>query len=222
MEVENVKQDVSVLHTDVDKQSSKVSEDLQYWQKYRDSIGQVKPWIEKAEVKMAIGFTKPSTLEEAQQEFDNIKLFNSESDEVRLKIEDIAAMSKKISCKTSAGDEVDALRSRQQASQTVGKQWLGKIEGLIESWSNFNTLKDQMQSWAEKNENVMSVDVSSPDLKSLTNNLEHIKRVLQEASQNQSVLINLTKEGDKVSLQLAWAYVCSMSYNKLINIEGRE
>ena len=110
VEVENVKQDVNVLHTDVDKQSSKVSEDLQYWQKYRDSIGQVKPWLEKAEVKMAIGFTKPSTLEDARQEFDNIKLFNKESDEVRVKIEEIAEMSKKISCKTSAGDEVDALR----------------------------------------------------------------------------------------------------------------
>ena len=205
VEVESVKQDVSFLHQDVDKQSSKVSEDLQFWQKYRESIAQIKPWLEKAEVKMAIGLTKPSSLQDAKQEFDNLKLFNKESDDVRVKIEDIAIMSKKISCKTSAGDEVDALKSRQQSTQTAGQQWLLKIESLIESWNNFQMLKDQMQSWVEMNETILggNVDHTNPDLKSLTTNLENIKKVLQEASQNQSVLINLTKEGDKVGSNLS-------------------
>ena len=35
IEVANVKQDVSVLHHDVEEQSTKVSEDLDYWQKYK-------------------------------------------------------------------------------------------------------------------------------------------------------------------------------------------
>ena len=36
IEVENVKQDVTVLHQDVDEQSAKVSEDLEHWQKLQE------------------------------------------------------------------------------------------------------------------------------------------------------------------------------------------
>ena len=205
MEVESVKQDVTVLHHDVDSQSSKVSEDLQHWQQYKNSIAEVKPWLEQAEIKMAVGLTKPSSLQEAQTVFGNIKTFCAEAEDIKTKINAIAEMSKKITCKTSAVDEVDALKSRQQAAQSTAQQWSQKIEALVLSWNHFNMLKDQMQSWVSDNEIFMmrKIDVSNPDLKSLTSELEKIKKVLHEASQNQSTLINLTKEGDKVGSNLS-------------------
>ena len=205
LEVESVKQDVTVLHHDVDEQSSKVSEDLQHWQQYKTSIAQVKPWLEQAEIKMAVGLTKPSSLQEAQTVFGNMRTFSAEAEDIKSKINAIGEMSKKISCKTSAVDEVDALRSRQQAAQSTAQQWSKKIESLVLSWNHFNMLKDQMQSWVSENENFMmrKIDVSNPDLKSLTSELEKIKKVLHEASQNQSTLINLTKEGDKVGSNLS-------------------
>ena len=205
IEVANVKQDVSVLHHDVEEQSTKVSEDLDYWQKYKNSIAQVKPWLEKAEVKMAIGLTKPSTLEEAKHEYEQIKTFNKESEDIKLKIAVIAEMSSKMSAKTTARAEVDALKSRQEASQAVAHQWLNKMESLVQSWNQFNALSEQMQSWASQKEELMSkpVDLSSPDLNNLTGELQNIKQILMEASQNQSILINLTKEGDKVGSNLS-------------------
>ena len=42
-EVESVKQDVTVLHNDVDEQSAKVSEDLEHVQNYKNGISKVKP-----------------------------------------------------------------------------------------------------------------------------------------------------------------------------------
>ena len=57
IEVESVKQDVTVLHHDVDEQSTKVSEDLEHWQNYKNGIAKVKPWLEQAEIKMAVGLT---------------------------------------------------------------------------------------------------------------------------------------------------------------------
>ena len=142
---------------------------------YKNSIAQVKPWLEKAEVKMAIGLTKPSTLEEAKHEYEQIKTFNKESEDIKLKIATIAEMSSKMSAKTTARAEVDALKSRQEASQAVAHQWLNKMESLVQSWNQFNALSEQMQSWASQKEELMSkpVDLSSPDLNNLTGELQN-------------------------------------------------
>ena len=59
-------------------------------------------------------------------------------------------MSKKIKCKTSATDEVDALKSRWQAAETTTEQWSQKMESLVHSWNNFNQLVTKLYSWAEQ------------------------------------------------------------------------
>ena len=47
------------------------------------------------------------------------------------------------------------------------------------------------------------LDLTNPDLNSLGLELNNIKQVLQEASQNQASLIYLTQEGDKVGSNLS-------------------
>merc|ERR1712150_342135 len=114
-------------------------------------------------------------------------------------------MSKKINCETSASDEVDALKSRWQAIQTTVEQWLHKTESLVQSWQHFNSLVGNLQTWAEQKEGLMmsKMDTANPDLAYLGTQLDTMKQVLQEASQNQANLISLTQEGDKVGTNLS-------------------
>ena len=114
-------------------------------------------------------------------------------------------MSKKIKCKTSATDEVDALKSRWRAVQTTAEQWLQKKESLVQSWSHFNMLVSDLKSWIENKEEVMmnKLDLTNPDLNAIGLELNNMKQVLQEASQNQANLITLTQEGDKVGVNLS-------------------
>ena len=98
---------------------------------YKNGIAKVKLWLEQAEIKMAVGLTRPITLAEAQNIFGNVKTFNVESKDIKIKIDEIAEIIKKIKCKTSATDEVDALKSRWQAAQTTAEQWLQKMESKI-------------------------------------------------------------------------------------------
>ena len=65
-EVSGVKRDVEALNVDVDQHSANVERDLEHWQHYQDYLGKVRPWLEKAEVKVAMGLSRPSTLEEGQ------------------------------------------------------------------------------------------------------------------------------------------------------------
>ena len=204
IQVKTVKEEVNVLHTEVDDHSAKISEDLEHWQNYKNGITKIKPWLEQAEIKMAVGLTRPITIEEARSIYGNMKVFNKEADDIQLKINEVAEMSKKIKCKTSATDEVDALKSRWQAAKASAEQWLNKMETLVKSWNNFNMLMDQLKNWTEMKERVMSqnMDLANPDLEKLGSELNSLKNVLIEASQNQANLITLTQEGDKVCSSL--------------------
>ena len=155
---------------------------------------------------MAVGLTLPVTLEEAQNIFRNVKTFSIEAKDIKLKIDEIGEMSKKIKCKTSATDEVDTLKSRWQAAETTTEQWLQKMESLVQSWNNFNQLVTKLYSWAEQKEEIMmkkKLDLTNPDVGALGNELNMIKEVLQEASKNQASLITITQEDDKVVTNLS-------------------
>ena len=185
VQVETVKEEVNVLHTEVDDHSAKISEDLEHWQSYKNGITKIKPWLEQAEIKMAVGLTRPITIEEARSIFGNMKVFNKEADDMQDKIHEVAEMSKKIKCKTSATDEVDALKSRWQAAKSAAEQWLNKMDTLVKSWNNFNLLMDQLKAWVEMKEKILGqqLDLANPDLEKLGAELTSIKEVLQEEIQ---------------------------------------
>ena len=66
-------------------------------------------------------------------------------------------------------------------------------------------LVGDLKSWIEnKDEGMMNkLDPTNPDLNDLGLELNNIKQVLQEASQNQANLITFTQEGDKVGTNLS-------------------
>ena len=66
VEVATVKRDVTELHGEVEEQTCKVSQDLEHWVRYKDGISTVKPWLEQAEVKMAVGLARPFSISESR------------------------------------------------------------------------------------------------------------------------------------------------------------
>ena len=204
-EVQTVKKEVNELHSNVDEQTNKVSKDLEHWMRYKDGIAEVKPWLEASEVKMAVGLTRPIMISEARNIYDQAKQFNAEADTIKVKIQEIHELSKLMKCKTSAANEVDALRSRWQAAKTTAEQWNQKMESLVDSWNQFNLLMENLRDWIEAREKIMmaKVDSKTSDLISLTRDLGIIKETLMEISKKQAELITLTRNGDKVGSNLS-------------------
>ena len=67
-EVESVKVDVQKLNTCVEEQSSNVAGDLDNWNEYQEGLVKLRPWLEKAEVRVAMGLTRPQSVEDAAAE----------------------------------------------------------------------------------------------------------------------------------------------------------
>ena len=67
-EVESVKVDVQKLNTSVEEHSSNMACDLDNWNEYQEGLVKLRPWLEKAEVRVAMGLTRPQSLEDAAAE----------------------------------------------------------------------------------------------------------------------------------------------------------
>ena len=61
------------------------------------------------------------------------------------KISEIGTMSQLMTCRTSAANEVDALKSRWQAAKTTADQWESKMVALVEHWNHFNLLMEELR-----------------------------------------------------------------------------
>ena len=205
-EVATVKMSVTQLNENVDDQSAKISEDLEHWTRYKNCIAAIKPWLEQAEIKMAVGLMRPLTISEARNIYDDVKKFHQESADMEEKILEIGQMSGLIKCKTSASNEVDALQSRWQAAQATAGQWMTKMETLVGAWNHFNLIMEEMRTWIEAKEEIIlgKGDRRNPeDSDSLAKELGAVKEILQEISKRQADLIMLTREGEKVGSNLS-------------------
>ena len=91
--------------------------DLVNWNEYQGGLVKLKPWLEKAEVKVAMGLSRPQSIEEAVGELSMLQKFAQEVGEAEEMIGDITSKGERISFSASIGDEIDAMKSREAIQQ---------------------------------------------------------------------------------------------------------
>ncbi len=203
-EVTGVKRDVEALNSDVDQHSTNVARDLEHWQEYQDDLNRVRPWLEKAEVKVAMGLSRPATLEDARKELKSLEEFGREVDTMNEAIKEACQKGNKISCNTSVVEEVDALMSRWKAVKTTSDQWTQKMAQLVASWRDLETSYNDLKDWMDEKEKLVETPLETKSLDGtlLNKNLEAVKELNNEITQKQSKLLDLAKECDVVAPNL--------------------
>lgn len=63
-----LKQSVATLKQQMQSQDSALQRQSTVWQQYQQSVDELKPWIENAELQVNMGSAKPVNLHEAQEQ----------------------------------------------------------------------------------------------------------------------------------------------------------
>ncbi|KAF4531687.1 hypothetical protein B566_EDAN017473 [Ephemera danica] len=176
-EVLALQEEVQAIQRAVELQCSAVGRDLANWQTYQAGLQQVRPWIEQAEVKVAMGVAKPASLQEATEQLHNAKTFESECETKLAQLQETAAKSQQMTCQTNAHDEVDALHSRWTSVHGQALNWSNRLEQLVASWGEFNQLEKQLADWLQAKEAEVQapVNLNSPDVAKLEQQLAQLK-----------------------------------------------
>ena len=199
-EVATVKKDVEALNTTVNEHTSNATQDLEHWQNYQTGLNKVKPWLEKAEVKIAMGLKRPVSLDDARAELDEITTFSVEVDGMKDQIAEASVKGDKISS-SSVGDEVDALQSRWQAVKTTSDQWKQKMTQLVSLWQTFDEDYEHLNKWLDSKADILSTPLNETtlDVNDLSGSLASLKDLNNDLAQKQSLLLSLSREGENVA-----------------------
>lgn len=182
-------------------QRQSATQNLETWKEYEKGIQELKPWIEEAESKAATIGSKPTTLPQAAQMLEAARAFEMRCQQHFPKIQDLSLISQRITGKTSASDEVDAVHTRWNAVHDIAVQTTTKLDKLVTSWRSFESEIKEFNEWLEKSEKTVLVEpnTQTPEVAVLEKELARLKDFNKSISDHQAQLISLTQVSDHIS-----------------------
>lgn len=199
-ELGDIKTSLLTLNKHTEKHFETVQHDLSHWQEYQVGVQEIRPWLENAETKVAVGMARPNSMQEAIQAQDTAKEFEKECDDYLEKLRTLSSKSAQVARICSVVDEVDAYHSRWTAVHDVALQWSERTESLLAEWEDFNYKCDAVSSWVHQIEERMeTVTEYAPTVLRLEDRVNNLKDMDKELAEKQTDLINLTAIGDHIS-----------------------
>lgn len=192
---------IETLQKSIVAQRQTAEQNLQTWKEYEKGIQELKPWIEEAESKAATIGSKPTTLAQAAHMLETARAFETRCQQHFPQIQDLSLISQRITGKTSASDEVDAVHTRWNAVHDIAVQTTTKLDKLITSWNSFESEIKEFNEWLERSERTVLVEpnAETPEISVLEKELVRLKDFNKTISDHQAQLISLTQVSDHIS-----------------------
>ncbi|KZC10894.1 Nesprin-1 [Dufourea novaeangliae] len=197
----NLEKTLEALQKSIVVQKQTAKQNLDTWKEYEKGIQKFKPWIEEAESKAATIGSKPTTLPQATQMLETAKAFEVRCQQHFPQIQDLSLISQRISGKTSASDEVDAVHTRWNAVHDIAVQTTTKLDKLVTSWNSFESEIKDFNEWLERSEKAVLIEpnTQTPEVSVLEKELARLKDFNKTISDHQAQLISLTQVSDHIS-----------------------
>lgn len=192
---------IETLQKSIVAQRQTAEQNLQTWKEYEKGIQELKPWIEEAESKAATIGSKPTTLAQAAHMLETARAFETRCQQHFPQIQDLSLISQRITRKTSASDEVDAVHTRWNAVHDIAVQTTTKLDKLVTSWNSFESEIKEFNEWLERSERTVLVEpnAETPEISVLEKELVRLKDFNKTISDHQAQLISLTQVSDHIS-----------------------
>ena len=202
-ELSELKMNFGTLSRHTEKHAETVHSDLRHWKDYQEELKEIKPWLDVAETKVAVGLGKANSMQDVIQSSEQAKQFEKECDNCLEKLRSVSSKSAQVARICPVVDEIDALHSRWAAIHDVALQWNERSECLLVEWEDFNHKCDAVSSWIHQVEGRLEkVSEFAPTVLRLEDRLSVIKDVVKEIGEKQTDVINLTAAGDHISTNM--------------------
>lgn len=176
-----VRGEVAQVRAEALQQSRAVETDLQQWQRYQAALGEIRPWLEQAEVRVAAGvqrLQRPGSLAEAEDLLQQAKLFEKQVAERLTGLQSLAALSQQLPPASRAVVEVDAARARwAQVQDGAGKQ-TARLEGVVAEWRDLDKRTKAVEEWLGQGETKLQqavLNINTPSTVKLQAQLDQLK-----------------------------------------------
>lgn len=173
-----VREEVKQVKAAAAQQARAVETDLQQWQRYQAALGEVRPWLDQAEVRVASVAQRPGSLAEAQDLMQQAKVFETQVAERLTSLQQLAAMSQQLPPASRAVVEVDAARARWASVQDGAHKQTARLEGVVAEWMDLDRRTQILETWLSQGESRLQQAVlliNTPSTDKLQMQLDKLK-----------------------------------------------
>jgi len=181
--IKKVRSTLDGLDEEVKSECAKFSEDVKYWAEFQTGLKVFKPWMKKAEDKIADGLSKPKSLVEACEILGYAKIFQDEC-ETKLKVlDDAAAASLKMTSHKEADLQVEELKTRWIKAHETTKEWVARMTTLVECWNKLDGNVGELSSWVQEKDSSAPEGNKELSIEKLESQLNTLKTMFAEKQQ---------------------------------------
>ena len=183
-ELQRIHEFVLDLQKKVIKECELYSEDVKYWAEYKTGCKEFRPWLESAEKKSTEGLLKPTTLDEANGMFANVKDFVAACEKHLKILNEATAASLKMTTHKEADVEVKELMERYEKVKVVAEEWFKKVDTLVKEWQLLDSTVTELNSWVAEDRKEGEQQFSLEKMESTLGELKNIFKEKEKLVEN--------------------------------------
>ena len=150
VDLDKMQSTISRMSDVIEQQSVTVLEDLEHWKQYSSSAVHVRPWLDKAEARVATESSpKPGTLSQVKTLLGIAQQFEQDCKDQLVKLQSMANHCQQMKHPSNARDEVDALYARWAAVRDNVVDQLDRLDRLYVTWTQVVNKTDQVVRWLD-------------------------------------------------------------------------
>lgn len=204
--VDGLKAELVNLHEKVAIQSEQTAQQLQSWQQCKAELEEVQPWLDKIELMVNMGWSRPTTLKEAELNAVKVGELAGEVKAQQAKLATLSERGSKVGGgRLAAQDDIETTVSKMAQIGTTVSQWKDKSDNLIKNWIKYGKSHAKFEKWLTGAEQVVAEPVDRKCLTAteLDRILGKLKDLNKQVNEHQSKLIGVTQECDSVVQSLS-------------------
>ncbi|XP_037073130.1 restin homolog [Pollicipes pollicipes] len=184
------------------QQQAVLEEEYAHWQTYQAEVGELVPWLHRAEQKVAAELPRPAQLQEATDMLHQCRQFEDECndkepavkalvDESSQIIQVLVDESSKMVQVFSVSDEADSLVTRWTKVRETSVAWVQQMQGLVSALQEVHTELSAVRQWLDRVGGQLSPDEADQDTPDARQELDLLQPAVTEMPGKQSAVLSL-------------------------------
>jgi len=166
--------DLETLNNEAGSEAAKFGEDVKHLADVTNSNKKFAPWIKKSEEKVKVGMGKASSLQEANKQLEEVKVWKAECEKMKKVLDNGNEAAMKMTMHEEADKQYGVNIKRWEGVNGALCDWINKLEALVKMW-------DEQAATADKVTAALSAPAASDmKLEDLEAHLNALKKMFIE------------------------------------------
>ncbi|XP_043244080.1 nesprin-1-like [Amphibalanus amphitrite] len=178
------------------QQRAVLEDEYKHWHAYQEQVGELVPWLDWAEEKVAADLPRPAQLEEAAEILQQCQHFEDQCVDKEPAVKVIVDESAQMVQVFNVSDQADSLVTRWTKVRETSVAWVQQMQGLVTALRDVHTELSSVRQWLDEVGAAVPAEGDVPDA---SQELDTLQPAVSELPGRQSAVLGLQQRCDQLA-----------------------